>query len=128
MPKAHAKRQGQTKTTKTIKATKTTKTTQPTRTSRGTASRRSSTPSRTRQPLGDRIEAAPASARRSKEAEKLGISNHPLTEEVERQRRLPPRGTQRKTTPAGDEVKRPVEPAPVRRRGRGQDREMPAEE
>jgi hypothetical protein len=117
MAKAHAKRQGQTKTT------------QPTRTrSRGTASRGSSTPGRTRQALGERIGTAPAASRQLSVAEKPGISNHPLTEEVERQRRLPPRGTQRKTTPAGDEVKRPLEPAPVRRRGRAQDLEMPAEE
>jgi hypothetical protein len=57
-----------------------------------------------------------------------GISNHPLSEEVERQRQLPPRGAQRKTTPTGNEVKRPMEPAPVRRRGRAKDLEMPAEE
>jgi hypothetical protein len=57
-----------------------------------------------------------------------GISNHPLSEEVERQRQLPPRGAQRKATPTGNEVKRPMEPAPVRRRGRAKDLEMPAEE
>ncbi len=117
MAKAHAKRQGQKKIT------------QPTRTrGRATASRRSPTRGRTRKTLGERIGTAPAASRRPSVAEKLGISNHPLTEEVERQRRLPPRGTQRKTTPAGDEVKRPLEPAPVRRRGRTQDLEMPAEE
>lgn len=93
-----------------------------------TASRHPSTPDRPRHSLRERTGTPPLASRRSSVVEKLGISNHPLTEEVERQRRLPPRGTQRKTTPAGDEVKRPVEPAPVRRRGRAKDMEMPAEE
>jgi hypothetical protein len=62
MAKAHAKRQGQTKTT------------QPTRTrSRGTASRGSSTPGRTRQALGERIGTAPAASRQLSVAEKPGI-------------------------------------------------------
>ena len=90
MARAHAKKQRQTKTT------------QPTRTqSRSTASRRPST-------LGERVGTPPAGSRRSNVAEKLGISNHPLAEEIERQRQLPPRGTQRKTTPTGSQVKRPM--------------------
>ena len=117
MARAHGKKQRQTKIT------------QPTRPqSRGTASRRPSTPGRTRHALVERTGTPPAAPRRSSVAEKPGISNHPLTEEVERQRQLPPRGTQRKTTPRGDEVKRPMEPAPVRRRGRAQDLETPPNE
>ena len=117
MARAHGKKQTQTKTAP------------PTRTqSRGRASRRPSTPGRTRRALGERTGTPPAASRRSSVAEKPGISNHPLTEEVERQRQLPPRGMQRKTTPRGDEVKKPTEPAPVRRRGRAQDLEIPADE
>jgi len=112
MAKAPAKRQEKKKTT------------QPTRArGRGMASRRSSTDGRTGQAPEERAGTAPAASPRLP-----GISNHPLTEEVERQRMLPPRGTQRKKTSGGDEIKRPLEPAPVRRRGRGQDLEIPAEE
>ncbi len=117
MAKAHAKRQEKKKTTQPSRAP-----------GRGPASRRSPRRGRTGQAPEERVGTAPAASRRPGVAEKAGISNRPLTEEVERQRLLPPRGTQRKKTPAGDEVIRPLEPAPVRRRGRGQDLEMPAEE
>jgi hypothetical protein len=117
MAKAHAKRQEKKKTTRSSRVR-----------GRGATSRRPSTRARTGQAPEGRVGTALPASRPMGVAEKLGISNHPLTEEVERQRLLPPRGTQRKKTPAGHEVKRPVEPAPVRRRGRGEDLEMPAEE
>jgi hypothetical protein len=107
MARAQAKKQRQTKTT------------QPSRARSG---------GRARHALGERVGAPPAASREASGAKKPGISNHPLSEDVERQRQLPPRGTQRKTTPTGAEVKRPVESAPIRRRGRAKDLEMPAEE
>jgi hypothetical protein len=49
-----------------------------------------------------------------------GIANHPLDEELRRQRQLPPRGYRKR----GTRVDRPVEPAPVPRRGRSGDPEF----
>jgi hypothetical protein len=55
--------------------------------------------------------------------DRTGISNRPLEEEIGRQDRLPARGRRR----SGRGTDRPTEPAPARRRGRGEpsDQEVP---
>jgi hypothetical protein len=95
---------------------------------RGATPRRSSKATRAKRPDAKRRGARPTGSRRGKVPEKLGISNRPLNEEIERQQQVPPRGTQRKPTAGGHELAIPFEPAPVRRRGRTQELETPGEE
>jgi hypothetical protein len=116
MAKARAKKQGQKRAERTRAQ------------NRGPAPRRSSKATRAKRAGAKQSGARPTASRRGKIPEKLGISNRPLNEEIERQQQVPPRGTQRKPTAGGHELAIPFEPAPVRRRGRAQELEPPGEE